>query len=175
MTTVIGLGNLGLAVARRLAMVGLSPVGVDIDENQRRLWTSLTDAPVVARASDLDLDSLDRVLVVVNGSKPAFRVIQDIVDLPRTTPIVVYVLTTVAPDEAATLSQFNRDSLRMIELPVTGGELGALAGTLVAMAAGPLDEIERDFLNTTIASHVVEFGDYGQPAIAKLLNNVVGA
>ena len=63
----------------------------------------------------------------------------------------------------------------MIELPVSGGEIGAIAGKLTVMASGPLDAEDERFLLGTIASNLVRFDAYGEPTLAKLFNNVLGA
>jgi 3-hydroxyisobutyrate dehydrogenase len=57
-------------------------------------------------------------------------------------------------------------------LPVSGGEGGALRGTLTVMAAGPLTADDEKYLLSTLASHVVHFETFGDPTVAKLVNNV---
>jgi 3-hydroxyisobutyrate dehydrogenase-like beta-hydroxyacid dehydrogenase len=63
----------------------------------------------------------------------------------------------------------------VIELPVSGGELGAMAGTLTAMAAGPIEPRDEELLLGTIANELVRFDAYGEPTLAKLFNNVLAA
>lgn len=175
MNVIIGLGDLGIAVARRLHMVGRPTTGVDLDAGRRELWTAQTGSAALGDIADVDWTGVRRIFVVVTGAAAARKVTAQLCDIvPAHEPVSIFVLTTMSPADAVDICSGDR-AHRVIELPVTGGELGALAGTLVGISAGPITEPDRQFLRSTVLSELVEFDDYGQPSLAKLLNNTVGA
>lgn len=169
-TAVLGLGNIGGAVAERLVATGEPVVGVDPVEAARLAFTERTGATAVADVEDLALADGARVLVVVRLAAEALAVLDRLAE--RDERVVAFVLTTLDLDAAARLAE-PRAGVRVVELPVSGGRQGALDGTLTALAAGPLEDADRSFLERTVAGRVVGFAEYGHPTAAKLHNNVL--
>jgi 3-hydroxyisobutyrate dehydrogenase-like beta-hydroxyacid dehydrogenase len=62
---VVGLGNMGLALARRLKMRGHEVVGVDPDAARVTVWKVLSGQSGVSKVDEVDWPSVQRVLVVV--------------------------------------------------------------------------------------------------------------
>jgi 3-hydroxyisobutyrate dehydrogenase-like beta-hydroxyacid dehydrogenase len=89
--------------------------------------------------------------------------------------IPVHVITTITPETARRLPEHASAALRIIENPITGGEAPALLGTQTAMLAGDYNEADIDFLRDGLMEEVVTFDAYGEPALAKLLNNLTCA
>ncbi|MCD9623945.1 NAD(P)-binding domain-containing protein [Rhabdothermincola salaria] len=177
---VIGLGNIGLAIGRRLTMRGQEVVGVELSELRRTVWTAMTGLEAVERLDDVDWRDVTRVLVVVRLTEQAEEVLEALGRVAEgrvaeSRPLTAFVVTTLEAEAATRLDRFATDQLRLVELPVSGGEFGALAGNLTVMGAGPLDDEDEAFLLSTIASKVVRFDGYGQPTMAKLVNNVLAA
>jgi 3-hydroxyisobutyrate dehydrogenase-like beta-hydroxyacid dehydrogenase len=172
---VVGLGNIGLAIGQRLDEAQDAPVvGVEPSRERRDLWTASTYAVAVPDLDGVEWDEVRLVVVVVRLTEQVDAVLADLAgraDAAR--PFAVWIVTTLEPGFAAGLDRFV-DVGRIIELPVSGGDRGAREGTLTAMAAGPLTDADRAAVRL-IAPTLVEFGSYGEPTLAKLVNNVLGA
>ncbi|MEX2627727.1 MAG: NAD(P)-binding domain-containing protein [Ilumatobacteraceae bacterium] len=169
---VLGLGNIGSAVAERLVAAGEEVVGVDPIEAARTGFAERTGAATAANLDDVGLAERASVFVVVRMADEALAVLDGLAG--RATDLTAFVLTTFDTGSAARLAA-PRAGVRVIELPVSGGRQGALDGTLTVMTAGPLEAADRQLLERTIAGRVVEFEQYGHPTAAKLHNNALAA
>jgi 3-hydroxyisobutyrate dehydrogenase-like beta-hydroxyacid dehydrogenase len=171
---VVGLGDLGISIARRLHEVGVEVIGIDGAEERRSMWEAETG--LSALASTADLGPSPRAFVAVRTTDQAAAVIDDLNG--RLGPdSVLYVVTTLAVDFARGLGErAATDGPRLIELPVSGGRGGAERGELVVMTGGPavLPE-DAAFLERTLASLVLPMPNYGDATLAKLLNNALAA
>ncbi|HEX7097009.1 MAG TPA: NAD(P)-binding domain-containing protein [Acidimicrobiales bacterium] len=170
---VIGLGNIGGAVASRLAATGVRVVGVDLDPAARDRFTTETGAPACSDWVDAQPGTDDRVIVVVRTVEQAMGLLDGL--SASEIPLTAFVMTTLDLAAARDLANRVDKALRVIELPVSGGRGGALAGTLTAMAAGPMTDGDRAFLRAHLVKKLVEFGRYGEPTAAKLYNNLLAA
>lgn len=159
----IGLGTLGLALARRIDAVVGSVVGIDPSAPRRAACSSMTGAAVLEEV-DADL-SCDRWVVAV---RTADQVRAVLAALPNDMPCHVY--TTLSPREAADACTVRP---RTWTIAVTGGETAALRGRLVAAVPDDLPPEEVNFLTAAIANRVVRLGDAEQVAVAKTLVNAM--
>jgi 3-hydroxyisobutyrate dehydrogenase len=175
MIVVIGLGNIGLAIAERLAARGREVCGVDLAEDRRVEWHQRTGLDAAARLTAVPWDAVTHVFVVVRLTHQAQAVLGQLDDLPVRPGTGVFLNTTLELGFAKTLDQYRDRAWRLVELPVSGGESGARAGTLTVMAAGAMGDADRALLSDTIASNIVTFAGFGEPTLAKLLNNVSAA
>jgi 3-hydroxyisobutyrate dehydrogenase len=171
---VVGLGDLGISVARRLHEVGVVVTGIDGATDRRRMWGDESGLP--ALVSTAELDRSPRVFVCVRTTEQAAAVIDDLNRLLGPDS-VLYVVTTLAVDFARGLGErAASEGPRLVELPVSGGRGGAERGELVVMTGGPA-VIPEDaaFLERTLASLVLPMPHYGDATLAKLLNNALAA
>jgi 2-hydroxy-3-oxopropionate reductase len=178
MIVVVGLGNMGLALARRLHMREREVVGVDVAEGRRTVWSVLTGRPAVARVDELDWPAVERVILVVRTAAQVEETLPGIragAEAAQLTRLPVHVITTITPDDARRLVKHASPALRIIENPLTGGEAPALMGTQTSMIAGEYEQTDVDFLRDGLMEEVVTFDAYGKPALAKLLNNLACA
>ena len=174
MTVVVGLGAMGAAVAACLVERGIGVVGVETDDERRTAFVEETRAPAVRSLSEVAWDTAHAAFVVVRTTDQAERVLAEIgAATSRTVPC--FVLTTLDHAFAGRLGEMAAGGVRPIELPVSGGPGGARAGTLTTYAAGPLTDRDIAFLEAGIAATVIRFEAYGQPTLAKLVNNVTAA
>lgn len=171
---VVGLGNIGFRIAERLVLRGRRVVGIDVDERRRDAWRAATQLEPAGGLDELDWEHIGIVFVVVRLAGDACHVLRQL-SIRTERGRVAYVITTLDVGVARDLDSFNSGSFRVVELPVSGGEAGAAAGTLTVMAAGPLAAEDERFLLDTVATTCVRFDDYGEPTLAKLLNNVLAA
>ncbi|MFT3864715.1 MAG: NAD(P)-binding domain-containing protein [Solirubrobacterales bacterium] len=173
---VVGLGDLGIAIARRLHAVGVAVAGIDGAVERRSMWEEETGRAALASTAQIDPPRAPRAFVCVRTTEQAAAVIADL--SARLGPeAVLYVVTTLAVDFARGLGDLAAvDGPRLVELPVSGGRGGAERGELVVVAGGlAVTDEDADFLSRTLASQVLRMPRYGEATLAKLLNNALAA
>lgn len=176
MIVIVGLGNMGAALGRRLAATsGSAVVGVELSADLRSAWSTATASVAVPSLSDVEWTQDDHVFVVVRMTAQAETVLDELAAVEAGGSRTAWVVTTLEPERAREIGRHSGRGLRVIESPVSGGDVGADEGRLTVMVAGPVTDTDRALLTGTVAAHVVEFGSYGEPTLAKLLNNVLGA
>jgi 2-hydroxy-3-oxopropionate reductase len=91
-------------------------------------------------------------------------------------PILV-VHGTVSPTRVAELAaRLAVEGVRVVDAPVSGGTIGAAAGTLSVMVGGEADAVERlEPVFAVVGTTVRHLGPSGSGALAKLCNQVVVA
>ncbi len=171
----IGLGIMGLPAARNLIKAGyrliiwarrkesLAPLlaeGATAAESPAQL-AQKCDA-VVTNVSDTP--DVEQVLLggdgVIDGCKPG-QIIMD--------------MSTIAP--AATIAmarKFAAKGAAMLDAPVSGGEKGAIAGTLTFMVGGDPDAFRRAApLFAAMGKTVTHIGESGSGQVAKACNQII--
>ena len=178
-TGVIGLGDMGLGMARNLVGAGFDAYGYDLREERRHLFAE-SGGMAVGSVAELGR-SVDIVfLMVLNGTQ-----VLDILNGPdgllatMEPGSTVVVSATIKPREVEAAAALCADAgLRLLDSPVSGGQSGAAAGTLSMMVAGPpgLLEEHRDVF-AAVGGNVMKVGDRaGQGQTVKaVLQAVIGA
>jgi 3-hydroxyisobutyrate dehydrogenase-like beta-hydroxyacid dehydrogenase len=175
MIVVVGLGNIGLAIAERIHRRGRQVCGVDLAEDRRAEWKRHTGLDAVADLADVRWDAATHVFVLARLTDQAAGILDRLGELPVRNDTTVFLNTTLELGFARSLDRYAERGWRLVELPVSGGESGARAGELTVLACGRLDEADRALLTDTIATNIVTFRQWGEPTLAKLLNNVSAA
>jgi 6-phosphogluconate dehydrogenase len=130
---VIGLGVMGMALARNFAGRGHRVAGFDRDvERAKALAGNHPDARL-AIADDLPrfVESLERprqIIVLVNAGAPVDRVLEGLDPLLAPGDVVVDAGNSRAQDTEARLERFAGRPWRLMGMGVSGGEHGALTG-----------------------------------------------
>jgi 3-hydroxyisobutyrate dehydrogenase len=173
---VVGLGDLGISIARRLHAVGVEVTGIDGAEERRRMWEEESGRDALASTADLGREGVSRAFVCVRTTEQAAAVIDDL-NGSLGPDAALYVVTTLAVDFARGLGERAAPGgPRLIETPVSGGRAGAERGELVVMTGGPAVVPEdAAFLERTLAALVLPMPRYGDATLAKLLNNALAA
>ena len=145
-TAVVGLGNMGIGMAKNLLQAGFPVIGYDIRADRLDRLTEMGGTP--ARGMK-DLAGADVVFVMVLNGKQALDVVRELMaDLRDGATIIV--TATIAPAEMRGVAEALAGSkLNLIDSPVSGGKFGAEAGTLTMMVAAA-DEVfaaNQDVLN----------------------------
>jgi 3-hydroxyisobutyrate dehydrogenase-like beta-hydroxyacid dehydrogenase len=168
---VVGLGNMGGRIARRLLAADHAVAGHDVDpERAPAVGVSPAASPAeLADAAEVVLLSLpDSTVVepVVAELEPHLRAGQVVVDL-----------STAAPASTMALhARLAQRGVEFVDAGISGGAKGAEQGTLAIMAGG--DEATVDALRPLFAAfsaHVYYMGASGSGHTAKLLNNFLNA
>jgi 3-hydroxyisobutyrate dehydrogenase len=171
----VGLGNMGMAMARRLPAGGYQVVGYDASAEIMRDIAGLdgfTPAPgVTGLGTDVvmlclpDSDVVEHVLLAEGllDSVPAGGMV---IDMSSSDPARTRALAARADEVDVTL----------IDAPVSGGVSGARAGTLTIMVGGPPEafDLARPML-AAIGKRVLHAGDVGAGHAVKALNNLMSA
>ena len=90
---------------------------------------------------------------------------------------VVIVMSTISPEATRAMSdRLAQKNIRLLDAPVSGGDRGAIAGTLSIMVGGEHGAFERAFpLFECMGKNIVHVGESGAGQVAKLCNNMVAA
>lgn len=167
----IGLGEMGMGMARNLLAAGFPLTGLDLREERgamlKQAGGAVADSPAgVGRASDvvvlMPFDA-DQLLDLLQGADGLLAGMQ-----PGGTVIVCATVGPAAMRAAATMLEAR--GLRWLDCPVSGGRRVAEAGALGIYAAGPTADIEaqRDVL-AAIGERVLHVGEEsGQGQALKL-------
>ena len=169
----VGLGNMGLPMARNLVEAGHDVVGVDVDEERLAAFEMVggnTGGIADAAAADVVVtmvrtpDQLRSVVRELYGEMDAGAVHMD-------TSTVGPVATAAVADRAAAAG------IRLVDAPVSGGVQGADAGTLTIMAGGETEDVEAAWpIFETLGENTFHVGESGAGQTAKLcLQVLVGA
>ena len=173
----IGLGVMGRPMARNLLKRGFNVV---VHSRSRGPVDELASAGAVAAASSADVarqttrivtmlpDGPD-VELVLSGADGVFRGLQPntiIVDMSTIAPATARRLATAAAERGAVL----------LDAPVSGGEIGAIDGTLSIMVGGDASALEsvRPVLEAMgNPERIIRIGDSGAGQICKACNQLV--
>jgi 3-hydroxyisobutyrate dehydrogenase-like beta-hydroxyacid dehydrogenase len=169
----IGLGNMGLPMARRLKDAGHDLVVHDIQpEKVAGLGAQAVRSPrEVADRADIVLLSLPVPSAVRSVVADADGLAQG-----RRAKLVVD-LSTSGPDTAVEAARVLAEhGIGFVDAPVSGGVSGAEKGTLAVMVSGPADACERLQPILAAIGRVFVVGDApGQGQVMKVLNNLLSA
>ena len=167
---VIGVGTMGLPMARHLVAAGNDVVGCDLVPGRvEALGAGAVETPAEAAAAAdavlLSLPSADAVEEVVlgeHGVRSAARPGTLLVDMSTSPPALARRLAAECP------------GLDVLDAPVSGGPRGAADATLTIMVGGPADVLERARpLLEALGRLVVLVGGHGAGQAAKLCNNLI--
>lgn len=169
---VVGLGNMGMGMARNLLAAGFDVTGFDLRPERGRM---LADAGGAAVDSLAGLANADAVFVMVMTGAQVMDVIAGAGGLQEALKpgATIIVSATIQPGEIrAVAAAIAGTSLRLIDCPVSGGQFGAEAGTLTLMAAAEqaVFDDNQDVLNAVGEQifHVGEEIGMGQTVKAAL-------
>jgi 2-hydroxy-3-oxopropionate reductase len=169
----IGMGVMGLPMALNLQKKSKQNImGFDVVEEKRNILSendgiAVDDTSAIVNSCDviflcLPTNDLVRSNIehIINSGKKGTIV----VDLSSTSPNLIRDMYVAA----------KKNEISLIDSPVSGGETGAISGTLAIMCGGDkevFDEVEP--LLHRIGSTVTYMGGTGCGSVAKLANNMI--
>ena len=170
----IGLGNMGQPMAACLATGGVPLLVHDAagtaDRAPEGAEAANSTAAVARRAGIVFLSLPDGTAVM--------SVAAEIVETPARATTLVVDLSTIGIDAArATKAILDTAGVEYLDAPVSGGVVGAVAGTISIMAAGRLETFERlQGLFGHFTGNAFHVGEtVGQGQAMKLANNFLSA
>ena len=168
---IIGLGAMGLGMARRLAQAGFL-AGV-----YNRTAAKMTEFNVThytqpdALAADMDV-----ILLCVSADKDVLEMVEAIATTIKPNTIVVD-MSTVSSDTAKQAAAcLAKKQAAFLDAPVSGGVEGAKNGTLAMMVGGDADILEtiRPVL-ACMTARIIHIGETGAGQATKAINQIMGA
>jgi len=131
---VIGLGNMGMGMAKNLIKSGFSVIGFDLDD--KRLLKLKENGGSTATSTVQVGEETDAVFVMVMNGEQVKAVVADLATSLKDRGTII-LTATITPEEAReAYSIADLEGVAMIDSPVSGGMDGAHNGTLTLMTAG---------------------------------------
>jgi 3-hydroxyisobutyrate dehydrogenase len=166
----IGVGNMGSRIGRRILDHGVALIGHDLDATR----VSAAGIPVTASVADL-VRQVDIVLLSLPDSR-AIEAVARGADglLAHVHPGQVVVdLSTAHPDSTRVLhEEFVSRGVEFLDAGISGGAAAAEKGTLTLMVGGAPETLDRvRWLLDTFSQHVYHMGESGAGHTTKVLNN----
>lgn len=173
----IGLGIMGRPMARNLVKAGYRLVVHDINPAPVEELVSLGQE--AARSPREVAERTDVVITMLPNSPDVRQVVlgpDGVLEGARAGTMIID-MSSIAPLVSMELAQKAREkAVRMMDAPVSGGEPGAIAGTLSIMVGGdPEDFEEYKGLLSHMGKSVVHIGPVGSGNMAKLANQIIVA
>lgn len=171
----IGLGNMGKPICRNLLKAGYSVVAFDIREEPAReieiLGAQTVQSPKeVAETSDvifsMVVDDLQTEKVVLG---------QEGILQGATRDSIIIITSTVSPSLCKRIvDQAGKRGVGVLDAAVSGGPMGAEAGTLTLMVGGDKNLLERCRpILEVLGKNMFYFGSAGMGQVAKAMNNAL--
>ena len=140
----VGLGDMGIGLARNILKAGFTLRGFDLREERRRMLADLGGKPA-GSINEVGADSDIVFVMVLNGKQVQDVVLgkEGLIESMRPDTCVL-VTATINPSEVKSLVQpLKEKKLRLIDSPVSGGKGGAEGGTLTMMVATEKENFDR--------------------------------
>lgn len=172
---VFGLGIIGSGIASNLSKKGKGPL-IYNRSPLRYENTALTGLKIIENPKDFSSDVA--IICVTNEAG-----VEEIIFGPNgllastTPPKIIIDCSTIAPRSAKRYAEeLKNSSIRYLDAPVTGGDVGAKNGTLTIMVGGDkdaFDEVEAIFL--LFGSKITYVGESGTGQLTKCVNQIAVA
>jgi 3-hydroxyisobutyrate dehydrogenase len=167
MIGVIGLGNMGGRIARRIVDAGEDVIGHDADPARAQaVGVESADSPAEVATS------ADPILLSLPDSRVFEAVIDALHDATRPGQVVVDLSTAAPSSTRAIHERLAARHVAYVDAGISGGAAAAEKGTLTIMAGG--DPVALDRVRPILAhfaQHVHHMGGSGNGHVAKLINN----
>lgn len=168
---VIGLGNMGGAIAEKLA-VKFQVIGFDIDE-AKRLEVQQYGVKTVNTMTEL-VELTEVVILSMPKASISKTIVQQISPLLREGSIIVET-STILPTEVAELRGISQvHGVQLIDAAILGG-VGHMKSQTATLLVGDSDDVTNQILDVlqAISVEVQMMGDIGAGMSAKIINNGV--
>ena len=173
-TALIGLGAMGLGMARNILAAGIPLRGFDLSATALDAFTALGGVALDSAASAA-ADCEVVMLMVVDAVQIRTALFDSgVADAMRPGGVVV-MTSTISPGDARDIAgRSDEIGLMAIDAPVSGGQVGAEAGTLTIMASGADAAFDRaEPVLSAIAGKVYRLGtENGTGATYKVVHQL---
>lgn len=166
---VIGLGAMGLPMARHLAACGNAVMGVDVSA-EARSRLNRSSAP-----EDADLSRIDVVITMLPEGKHVRDAYTQLIFTRAAAGTLLIDCSTIDVDTARKLNRMALErSFPQIDAPVSGGPEAAGTGKLSFMVGGSDQDVARArMVLELLGQKIVHFGAPGSGQAAKACHNMI--
>ncbi len=173
----IGLGIMGKPMVRNLLKAGFSPIIFNrsqpsIDELVAEGAIAVTSVKEVAEKSDVvitmlpDTPDVEAIVLGENGILSGAKEGLLLIDMSTISPVATRNIST----------ELAKSGVKMLDAPVSGGDKGAIAGTLSIMAGGDEEDFEKARpIFEAMGKTIVHCGPIGAGQTVKACNQIVVA
>jgi 3-hydroxyisobutyrate dehydrogenase-like beta-hydroxyacid dehydrogenase len=176
---IVGLGNMGIGMAKNLIDAGFPVGGFDLSEERRKMLSDLGGKSSVS-IGEVGKNSDCVFVMVMNGAQVQSVVLGEdgLLDTMKSGSCIVVSATIKASEIRVLVEPAEKKGIDLIDSPVSGGKGGADSGTLTLMAAAGKAVLEehRDVLDA-VSKAVFHVGEsIGQGQVVKAaLQALIGA
>ena len=169
---IIGLGVLGSAIAKNMVAGGRSVLGFDRAESARR--TAAADGVALAGSSAEVARDCPIVMTCLPNAAAVLDVAEGIASAANDNQIVIEMSTLAIADKEAVRTHLEAVRRRVLDCPVSGNRIMALAKGLTAFCSGAQEDYNavRDTL-LTFCKKVHYVGPFGNGSKTKLCGNIL--
>ncbi|MEH7121716.1 NAD(P)-dependent oxidoreductase [Bacillus sp. JJ1503] len=176
----IGLGKMGLPMAKNLLKKGYNVFGIDIDQAAKLEFQSFGGN--IGKIEDW-VHNVQFILLMLPSSTIVNKVLQEILEAytaeknMHQDPLMIIDMSSSYPAETRKNSE-RLDSHRIcfIDAPVSGGVKKAIDGSLTVMAGGTSEQFEKcKRLLSVLGSNLFHIGPVGSGHLMKAINNYLSA
>lgn len=171
----VGLGKMGIPMALNLQKAGHAVLGFDLSEAARQALAQAGGTPAASLGAAVA--EADVVISMVNAGRHVMAVYAGeagAIALSRPDALLIDSSTidvSTARQVSALAAQAGR---QMLDAPVSGGDLGAKAGTLTFMVGGTAEAFARGRpVFEAMGRNIVHAGPSGNGQAAKICNNMM--
>ena len=167
----IGLGNMGVPMARNLAKAGHEVTGFDVNFEQ---VSALRDSLSIAETAADAASGKEVVVTMLPHGAALNNVVAEIVPVMAPASLHIDCSTVDIQTTKKVTMMVESAGLRGLDAPVSGGVGGASAGTLTFMVGGDADTLAlAQPLLDIMGGRVIHCGNAGAGQAAKICNNMI--
>lgn len=171
----IGLGLMGRPMCLNLHQAGARLVIHNRSQDKAR---QLERPGIVAAPSPAEVADAANIILIMVSDTPAVEQVlfgkSGLIEGLRANALVIDMGTTAVVPTREFARRLNEAGTHYIDAPVSGGEIGAINGTLSIMAGGDSESIQRALpLFGVLGSTFTHVGDIGAGQIAKAANQII--
>jgi len=165
-----GIGLMGLPMAARISLAGYP---LTVWNRTRAKAEPLIEAGAQIASMPDAARSADIVITMLEDGPVVLQVITAILPFLRPGTLVVDMSSTRQSEAIQIHDVLKNSHVSFLDAPVSGGVLGAEAGTLAIMAGGEVSDFERAKPILTVMGRPTRVGPAGCGQIAKLCNQLI--
>lgn len=173
----IGLGRMGLPMAKNLLARGFDVTGTDLSEPARVAFaqaggSSAGNAREAAAGCDIVITMLPTSAIVADSLIGKGDALAD----AAPGALVIDMSSSVPADTLALGEALSAQGFELVDAPVSGGVAKAISGTLAIMAGGAPEAIDKaEPVLQAMGDRIFRTGKLGTGHVMKVLNNYVSA
>ena len=167
----VGLGIMGKPMCKHMLEAGIDLTVTDLNQ-------ALVDEMVGLGAKSANYEEMakacDIIMMILPNASISKGVIEEMKPFLAPGKIVVDMSSVTPGDSKACYDSLKEVGVKFVDSPISGGENGAIAGTLAIMCGGDQDAFDAlEFVFKAIGSSWLLIGGPGAGSVCKLVNQAI--